>query len=599
MATIRPADLPAADNVPSGAAIIVDTGSTVQKATPEKIVDAAAPLASEADAISGVGNNNRMSALRVKQAMDANLATTAALASTDPGKGAGMVALPQGGTVSDAINHITPEQKGATGDGAADDYAALVSARNTGGHVVSRDKTYAITSTLNLTGTATLDIAGSKITQANNTDLDKLVTINIASPGGGISELQWNSRIVVDGNRDNNTTAVTGIEVTKVKKCFGSATLVAMRCDTGVRLTDQVEYADLNIHVDSCGTGLEAVSTSSTTPDEVMVKLFAHACDTLFHAHGTNKMTGTVLLACEGSQDWAINIEQGKWKLLGEARGCGKLGGGGLRLNGSVNTTVLSGDLMLFGGSNENCEWLAELISGQVASAKLQLGENYLAGCKIWGGTEGSLHLHMDALPQAGDGLVLGDASGTFLNNFVILPGSRIGAPSGFNAVNMVRCQNCIVDPGYLTGQVTIGSACTQNTLFIPRRQATSVTIVNNRTQRDNLIVYRGRYTLAALNGLNGGTLFKGMQAEMVEDYGGAPAYYDQGAAKWLPMASTSAAEASAADIASSSVAINATNKYAGKLVWDNTNSRLMRASGSGATAAWWVVDGSDSVTPA
>lgn len=98
MATIRPADLPAADNVPTGAAIIVDTGSTVQKATPEKIVDAAAPLASEADAINGVGNNNRMSALRVKQAMDANLATTAALASTEPGKGAGMVGFRPAGT---------------------------------------------------------------------------------------------------------------------------------------------------------------------------------------------------------------------------------------------------------------------------------------------------------------------------------------------------------------------------------------------------------------------------------------------------------------------------------------------------------------------
>lgn len=55
---------------------------------------------------------------------------------------------------------------------------------------------------------------------------------------------------------------------------------------------------------------------------------------------------------------------------------------------------------------------------------------------------------------------------------------------------------------------------------------------------------------------------------------------------------------ASATSIADVGNAINTTNKVAGKTVWDTTNNRLMRASGSAAADPWWVVDGSTSVTP-
>jgi hypothetical protein len=87
MAAIRPIDLPAAVSVEASAALIIDTGTGVEKATPAQVVDGGAPVASQAEAEVGVENTRRMTALRVKQAMDANLATTAALASTDIGKG--------------------------------------------------------------------------------------------------------------------------------------------------------------------------------------------------------------------------------------------------------------------------------------------------------------------------------------------------------------------------------------------------------------------------------------------------------------------------------------------------------------------------------
>ena len=56
---------------------------------------------------------------------------------------------------------------------------------------------------------------------------------------------------------------------------------------------------------------------------------------------------------------------------------------------------------------------------------------------------------------------------------------------------------------------------------------------------------------------------------------------------------------ATAAAIASVANAVNTTNKVAGLVVRDTTNNRLMFASGPNPTDAWYVADGSASVTPA
>lgn len=57
-------------------------------------------------------------------------------------------------------------------------------------------------------------------------------------------------------------------------------------------------------------------------------------------------------------------------------------------------------------------------------------------------------------------------------------------------------------------------------------------------------------------------------------------------------------ATASAANISSAAATINTTDKFGGKLCWDSTNNRMMRASGSTATSPWHVIDGSASVIP-
>jgi hypothetical protein len=56
---------------------------------------------------------------------------------------------------------------------------------------------------------------------------------------------------------------------------------------------------------------------------------------------------------------------------------------------------------------------------------------------------------------------------------------------------------------------------------------------------------------------------------------------------------------ATATDIASATATINTVGKYAGLMVWDTSNNRMLRASGGTAVAPWAVIDGSAQITPA
>jgi hypothetical protein len=54
-----------------------------------------------------------------------------------------------------------------------------------------------------------------------------------------------------------------------------------------------------------------------------------------------------------------------------------------------------------------------------------------------------------------------------------------------------------------------------------------------------------------------------------------------------------------AADIADIGELVNTSGKVAGMAIWDTTNKRIMVAAGSTPGSAWWIADGSASVTPA
>ncbi|MBB4642377.1 sialidase family protein [Rhizorhapis suberifaciens] len=70
MVAIRPDELPAALSVNPAAAIIVDDGTLVQKATPIQVMDSARALASQEEAEVGAENTKIMSPLRVSQAIN-------------------------------------------------------------------------------------------------------------------------------------------------------------------------------------------------------------------------------------------------------------------------------------------------------------------------------------------------------------------------------------------------------------------------------------------------------------------------------------------------------------------------------------------------
>ncbi len=127
--TISPSELDPAVTVTGDAALVVDNGVLVQKATPIQVVDAARPLASQGDAEAGSDNGKIMSALRVAQAITARApftlqpAGTTSLIGTTVG-GAGAVNRTQANENSDIAK---AEQRGALGDGSMDDSAAFAS----------------------------------------------------------------------------------------------------------------------------------------------------------------------------------------------------------------------------------------------------------------------------------------------------------------------------------------------------------------------------------------------------------------------------------------------------------------------------------------
>lgn len=77
---IKPGQLPPAPTAAPTGAIPIDNGIEVQKVTPEQIVNAGRPIATEAEAIAGTNNTKTMTPLRTRQAIEATTSGAVALA---------------------------------------------------------------------------------------------------------------------------------------------------------------------------------------------------------------------------------------------------------------------------------------------------------------------------------------------------------------------------------------------------------------------------------------------------------------------------------------------------------------------------------------
>lgn len=132
---------------------------------------------------------------------------------------------------------------------------------------------------------------------------------------------------------------------------------------------------------------------------------------------------------------------------------------------------------------------------------------------------------------------------------------------------------------------------------------ATATVGVNNRIGRRLTLVFSGTPKLTHASGTN---VYLNGSKDFVPASGSADTLSLIGmyGTNWHEVGRASATSecytntATAASIAAVGNSINTLGKYAGRVVYDTTNNRLMVASGTTAAAAWYVADGSASVTP-
>ncbi|MEM9311114.1 MAG: hypothetical protein AAGA34_06675 [Pseudomonadota bacterium] len=418
------------------------------------------------------------------------------------------------------------EDFGAVGDGQTDDSSAILSALGSGERIVPNFATYAIGQEIALDHDGVCDLAGCVLKQAAGADLSSLVRVGISNRN---SLLQSSSTVVVDGNRAQNVGDVTGVEVTKLKKALGQLVAAAQDCTTGIRITDQVEYAKIAAHAENCDLAVHLRTDSRTTPDELLLHVFAHDCGTFLRSEGTNKMSGTIFVSGEQCDNWGVELGGiGWWQVLGMMRGCGKQGGGGLRVDGPN----VRGELQIVGGHRENCEWGADFVSGQSQGLALSLAGRFARGVRVQGAMQGSLKLFIQNAPAEGAALTLG-GGGEPLDGFHIEDGSRLFGGQRGVAVDIADCRNSFIGAGVLVGTCAISEQAYGNTVVVPRSSALGrARFTNKRAQCDNRICLRGVYDLEELERVNRGQAFLGMEAEMCRDFGMQRARFD--GAKWV-----------------------------------------------------------------
>jgi hypothetical protein len=195
--------------------------------------------------------------------------------------------------------------------------------------------------------------------------------------------------------------------------------------------------------------------------------------------------------------------------------------------------------LDIWGTDGLTTKWMIDTYECVLSALQINAGVAFGGGARIGVKTEGSLLFNAINSTRESACMHLGNSDGSagLLVGFHVLPGSKLKAGPGLDALFLDRCDSCIIEATSISGRITIGPNAVRNRIHIHRREALQPAhqIVNNRPTMDNVIYYRGDYTLAELNALNGGVLFQGMKAESCATFRGTAMIYDSKHAMWVP----------------------------------------------------------------
>ncbi|MGX9357529.1 hypothetical protein ACS3SW_20805 [Roseobacteraceae bacterium S113] len=488
-------------------------------------------------------------------------------------------------------------------DGVTDDTAALQQALDTADRIdTSEDRTAIITQTLHADNAPrAADLYSVRIRQGDGANLSEMITHSGFGNDSGLF------RARLDGNRDANTTPVTGFCVNgTMAGTLIELDIAGQNCDTLVHVPLETEHCEIRAAGRSCGTVLE-INTETNTCDENNITIYGYQSDTLFKTTGAQKSSGQVDVFGEVISDWALNLENGWYSLGGIVRSCGVTSGGGVRIANSQGGRFHFRGLQLYGQTpapNNGtvgllCESSEAFLEGQIILGQFDQGA-WIKSCKLGS----SLRLNVTSTSANGDALRFGDAAGGSYVDGAFFDVETNGAPAAHYGIHLDNVRNSVVRIlGNSNGgdsDVHIGATSFDNTIEIGRRIANSRVITSDRTQNDNVVMFMGSYTDSDLGSLNGGNYFPGM---WVQEYrlGGqtrSAAYWDGDVNAWVAT-SNMMDEKGVSQLGDAGNSINTLGKYRGKQVWDANNHRALRANGPNPTDRWDALDGSAAIVPA
>lgn len=409
-----------------------------------------------------------------------------------------------------------PEDYGAVGDGVADDDTPIgewVTQLNGGSNKARGSSiftTYLISTIKQFTRNVIIDFPGT-IKRTTASTISTILQFSFGS--AGFTSVAIN----VDGNSLNANT-VTGILIdsgsnnTKSRHRLG-----AQSCTTGVKITGNVEklVAACDIRSNVVGVNINN-DGSANTPDEIYLELAGADNDTFLLSDGTEKTSYIAnFQGCEQADDntkYAIDHQNGVGTIMGGIRGVH----GGVMVTTNSALQFKFDNFRLYGkgaGSDlrpilvdaANC-----LISGQTDLYEWEEG--------IWiklCANGSNLKVGKRDTGSVGTGLRIGDFANTKLTSFNFegtLFGSVYNLHLDYARGSYINILNTID-----AGTILISANSDNNTILIPKSSSTKL-ITNNRTELDNTIIYKGCFTNAELELINGGTFIKGMVVEASAD---------------------------------------------------------------------------------